>query len=465
MGTEADTQLNLKAEVHAFLGIAIPLASAQLAQAAVGFVDTIMMGHLGTASLAAGGLASTTFQLFLNIASGVVMAVSPLVAEAYGAGRNAQVEQTVRQGLWLSLFLAIPLMAIIGNLDDGLRLLGQSEVLATQAAPYFNAIAWGIFPALGFALLRSYVSAIAQAQIVIVIVIAGTLFNIVGNYALGFGHFGFPRMGLAGLGLASNLSFWLMFMLFLGYVLNHPTLRNYQFLHGAYRLNFKILRRLTTIGTAIAVTIALEYGLFAVITFLMGILGTEMLAAHQTVYQTMYIIFMVPLGMSYAVTARVGQWFGQHNLGMARRAGFVGIGITALFMTLMAIVLIVYRRQIIGMYLDINNPANASVFALAIPMVIISALAQLLDGTQRVAMGALYGLQDTRIPMLMSGFAFWGVGLTSGYGLGFLLGLDGAGLWAGQSIGVAVAGLIFLWRFHRLTTPTGDRRLAIAKRL
>lgn len=452
MTSKLVVQLPIRTEVRAFLDLAIPLASAQVAQAAVGSVDTIMMGQLGIESLAAGGLASTTFQLLLNTASGFVMAVSPLVAEAYGTGRKSQIEQIARQGLWLSLLLGIAMMMVIGHLDTVLLLLGQPAAIATLAAPYFDFILWGIFPALGFAMLRGYVSAIAQAHVVIVIVIIGTLFNITGNYVLGFGKFGFPRMELAGLGLASGLSFWLMFLIFLMYTVKHPRLKEYQFLQDLHRVKPQILQRLVVVGGAIAVTIALEYGLFAVVTFLMGILGTEILAAHQTVYQTMYIIFMVPLGMSYAVTARVGQWFGQQNFRSARRAGYVGVSIAAGFMLLMAIALVIYRQQVIGIYLDTHDPANAKVLALAVPMLLISALAQLLDGTQRVAMGALYGLQDTRVPMLLSGFAFWGVGLTSGYILGFPLGLEGVGLWVGQSLGVAVAGLIFMWRFHRLTT-------------
>lgn len=452
MHTKGLIHSKIGTEIHEFLKLAIPLASAQVAQAAVGFVDTVMMGHLGAESLAAGGLASTMFQLLLNTASGFVMAVSPLVAEAYGAGRKTQIEQIARQGFWLSLLLGIPMMVVIGHLDRMLLFLGQPASIATRAAPYFHFILWGIFPALGFAMLRGYVSALSQAHIVTAIVFIGTTFNIAGNYVLGFGKFGFPRMELAGLGLASGLSFWLMFLVFLTYIQNHSQLKQYKLWRDLCRIQPQMLRRLGTIGVAIAVTIALEYGLFAVVTFLMGILGTEMLAAHQTVYQTMYIIFMVPLGMSYAVTARVGWWFGQQDLKGARRAGYIGIAVAAAFMILTAIGLVVYRQQIIGIYLDIHNPANASVIKLAIPMLIILALAQLLDGIQRVAMGALYGLQDTRIPMLLSGLTFWGVGLTSGYVLGFPLGLAGAGLWIGQSIGVAVAGVIFVWRFHNLTT-------------
>jgi multidrug resistance protein, MATE family len=459
MGTKALTRSKISKEVQEFLQLAVPLASAQLAQAAVGFVDTIMMGHLGAETLAAGGLASVTFQLLLNTASGLVMAVSPLVAEAYGAGRTTQIEQIARQGLWLSLLLGLPLTVAIANLDAVLLVLQQPASLVSLADRYFDFIAWGIFPALGFAMLRGYVSALSQAHIVTIIVIIGTLFNIAGNYVLGFGQLGFPRMELAGLGLASGLSFWLMFLMFLLYVINHAELKHYPFLRNFHRISPRILRQLVSIGAAIAVTIVLEYGLFAAVTFLMGVLGTEVLAAHQTVYQTMYIIYMVPLGMSYAVTARVGQWLGQQDMQSARRAGYVGVAAIAIFMVLMAVVLILYRQQVIGIYLNVNDPANANVIRLAVPILLISALGQLLDGIQRVAMGALYGLQDTRIPMLLSAGAFWGVGLTTGYLLGFPLGLNGVGLWTGQSIGVAVAGVIFVQRFHRLTSQ--PRRLDV----
>ncbi|MBE9078302.1 MATE family efflux transporter [Romeria aff. gracilis LEGE 07310] len=440
-------------EVQAFLKLAVPLASAQLAQAAVGFVDTIMMGRLGTEILAAGGLASAAFQFLLNIASGFVMAVSPFVAEAYGAGRYKQIEQLARQGLWLSLFLSLPIMATIYRLGFVLEGLGQSASIVELAVPYFHLIAWGIFPALGFAMLRGYVSALAQAHIVTVIVAIGTLFNIVGNYALGFGQFGFPRLGLAGLGLASGLSYWLMFLIFLAYIFQDSQLKRYRFLQDLYRLKPKILMRLIATGTAIATTVVLEYGLFTIVTFLMGLLGTAVLAAHQAVYQTMYLLFTVPMGMSFAATVRVGQAFGQQDHSRIRRAGYVGIVLVTGFMVLTAIALVIYRRQVIGIYLDVHNPANAQIIAMAMPMLLISALAQILDGIQRVALGALYGLQDTRLPVLLSGVAFWGIGLTSGWLLGFLWELDGVGLLIGQSTGVAVAGLLFVWRFHRLTAP------------
>lgn len=447
-------QAKTGSEVRAFLDLAVPLAGAQVAQAAVGFVDTLMMGRLGANTLAAGGLAAISFQLLLAVIGGFVMAVGPLVAQAFGAGQKHQIEAIARQGFWLSLALSLPMMAVLSQLDRVLLRLGQPEAIATLTTPYFQGILWGAFPALAFAMLRGYAAALAEAQVVIAIVLVGTAFNIVGNYALGFGKWGFPALGLGGLGLASGLSYWLMFGLFLLYTLKHPNLKQYRFWQGWHRLQPQLVGRLLGMGGEIAVTIALEFSLFAVVTFLMGILSPEMLAAHQTVYQTIYLIFMVPLGMSYAATARVGQAFGQQDMNAARRAGYVAMAIAAAFMLLATLGLLLFRQSIIGLYLDLHDPDNASVIALALPMLLVAALAQVTDGVQRVASGALYGLQDTRMPMVLSGLAFWGVGLTTGYVLGFWLGLGGVGLWIGQSIGVATAGIIFVARFHRLTRPS-----------
>jgi multidrug resistance protein, MATE family len=214
-------------EVQEFVKLAVPLAGAQVAQAVVGFVDTLMMGHLGAESLAAGGLASSVLQLVLNTTSGIVMSVSPLVAEAYGGGRKTQVEQIARQGLWLSIIIGIPMMLVISHLNSAMIHLGQSEQTVMLADSYLDYILWGFFPAIGFAMLRGYVSALSQARPVMAIVVLGTIVNIIGNYVLGYGKFGFPRMELAGLGLASGLSFWVMFLALFLYTCKNATLREY----------------------------------------------------------------------------------------------------------------------------------------------------------------------------------------------------------------------------------------------
>ncbi|PIG93118.1 MATE family efflux transporter [Gloeocapsopsis sp. IPPAS B-1203] len=442
---------SLRTEFREFLRLAIPLASAQVAQSTTGFVDTVIMGRLGSETLAAGGLAAITFTALLNITSWVMSGVSPLVAEAYGAGNKARVQQVARQGLWLSLILAILVMFLLGNIDTLMRQFGQQETTVAQAKTYLDIMLWGLFPALAFATLRSVVSGLSHARPIMIIVVVGTLFNIVGNYVLGFGRLGFPALGLQGLAWASIVSLWGMFLSLVAYILRHRQLKTYQLFENLHLLKLQIFWELVLISAPIGVSAALETGLFTIVTYLMGALGTEVLAAHQIVLQTIIVIFMVPLGMSFATTVRVGQWNGQQNYAAARQAGYVGISSGVVFMTMMAIALLVFPQQVIGLYIDVRAPENATILTAVMPMLTIAAIAQILDSVQKTTSGALYGLKDTRVPMLISFCTFWGIGLTSGYLLGFHFGLGGTGLWLGQSIGVAIAAGVFLWRFHQLS--------------
>ncbi|MGB5916549.1 MAG: MATE family efflux transporter [Phormidesmis sp.] len=440
-------------EGKAFLKLAVPLAAAQLAQFAVSFVDTIMMGRLSTESLAAGGLAAATFQLALTVVTGFVISVGVLAAEAYGAGEKSRIVGLARQGLWLTLLISVPFTLLLLQMTPILRLLQQPLEVRVLAQQYFNAVSAGVLPALGFAMLRSYVSAFSLANIVTVIVVIGTGFNVVCNYVLGFGKFGFPRLELVGLGIGSALSLWLMFGLFVAYILRHPVLSQYRFWRGWKHPNIAILLQLARVGLPIAVTYALELGLFIAVSYAAGSLGTEALAAHQIAFQVMALIFMVPLGMSQAVTARVGLWFGKGDRSGMQRAGFVAIAAAAFFLFCSAIALYLLRPFAISLFIDSQDPANAAVVALATHLMLISVIAQIIDGVQRVTMSALYGLQDTKVPMLLSAIAFWGIGLTSGYVLCFMANWGVVGLWIGQYTGVAVAGVIFVWRFYRLTQP------------
>ena len=444
------TKSLLLSEIKAFLTLAIPLAGVQLSQAAIGFVDTLMMGRIGLETLAAGGLAALTFSVFLYTTSGVLMGVSPIVATAYGAGDKQQIDRVVQQGCLLVVGLTIPMSLLIANFDLLMRHLGQAETTVVLGNTYLDIMVWGFFPALGFALLRSVVAAMSHTRVIMSIAIGGTIINIIGDYILGFGKFGFPRLGIAGLALASIIAMWAMFIALVGYILTHKELKTYRFFRQIYRVDRQILTSLLRVGIPIGVATALEIGLFTIVTYLMGLLGTEVLAAHQVVLQTIAITFMVPLAMSYAATIRVGQEIGQNGLLGATRAAYVGAALGLGFMLIMAAVLLLFPQQIIGIFIDTNDPRNANVVTLATGIMTIAAISQILDGPQKIIMGALYGLQDTRIPMILSFLAFWGIGLMSGYWLGFHTSLGGNGLWIGQSIGIAISAVMFVWRFHHL---------------
>ncbi|MBI4784066.1 MAG: MATE family efflux transporter [Oscillatoriophycideae cyanobacterium NC_groundwater_1537_Pr4_S-0.65um_50_18] len=441
---------NLLTEVREFLKLAIPLASAQVAQSATGFADTVMMGRMGADVLAAGGLAAITFLCIMMTASGAAMGVSPLIAEAFGAGQKIRVEQIARQGLWLSVLVAIPAMLFTGHIDILLSRTGQTETTVQLANIYLDIMLWGLLPAVGFAALRATVSALSQARPIMLIVVSGTAFNIVWNYILGFGKFGFPEMGLAGLALASVITLWGMFLALVLYILTNKNLKHYRIFQELHRVKPRILKELTWVGIPIGLFSGLETGFFMVITFWMGLLGTEVLAAHQIVFQTIVVVFMVPLGNSYATTVRVGQWLGRRERTGIQQAALVSMSITTAFMMGVSIVFLLFPKSIIGLYIDITNPANANIVAIALPLLMVAAIAQVLDGFQKAVYGSLQGLQDTQIPMLLNVLGYWGVGLSAGYVLGFQWQMGGIGLWIGQSVAIAVVAGLFIWRFWQL---------------
>jgi MATE family multidrug resistance protein len=445
----------LFSEVQACLVLAIPLAGAQLAQAATAFVDTVMMGILGSQTIAAGALGALMFHVLMVIGSGILAAVSPLAAEAHGAGKVERVGQVVRQGWWLAAMLAIPLSLVLWHGSTILQLTGQAPENAALAGTYLRAIVWGYFPVLGFAVLRNFVSALSRPRPIIVVMIGGTLFNIAANYSLIFGKFGLPALGLAGIGWASTLSLWGMFLALGFYSVLQRSIRPYQIFSHLEQFDRHLFNELLNIGLPIGVLAAVETGLFAVITLLMGQLGTTMLAAHQIALQTASMTFTVPLGISFATTVRVGQCIGQKNFKGARLAGFVGIGISAFFMFCMGIVFWLFPTQIVSLYIDVLDPDNATVVHFAKALLGVAAMFQIVDGIQISAAGALRGIKDTRIPMLIGVVTYWGLGLTSGYWLGLRLGFGGVGLWWGLAIGLLVAACVLTWRFG--TTQQWER--------
>jgi len=447
------TRSKVTAEVKDSLYLAVPLAAAQLAQSATGFVDTIMTGMLGSQALAAGGLGTNLFNFLLIVSVGTVSAVSPLVAEAYGADAADRVTAVVRQGLWFAALLTVPLMLIAFQGTPILLALGQNPDTVALTQTFLSAIAWGYFPALGFAVLRSFVTALSQPRSVLVIVVIGTLLNMTGNYTLMFGKFGFPALGLAGIGWSSALSFWVLFLLLIGYIMQQHRVRRYQTFRQLHQFEPTVFYSLIKVGLPIGGMIAVEAGLFLSTTLLMGHLGTVTQAAHQIALQSAALAFNVPLGMSFATTVRVGQCFGKQDLSAARLAGFVGIGLGGMAMGVTALLFWFAPSFVVGLYLDVRHPANAAVVNLAKMLLAIAAVFQLVDGIQVNAAGALRGLQDTRMPLLIAIAAYWGVGLTSGFCLSHVWGLGAVGLWWGLALGLLVAAIVLTLRFDRATQP------------
>lgn len=441
-----------QSEIREFLKLALPLASAQVAQALTGFVDTLMMGRLGQDALAAGGLAVMIFMATLMTGVGIVSSVSPLASQAYGAQRPEQVGQVTRQGLWLALLIAVPVVPFIGHLGDTLRSLGQAPEVITLADSYLSIICWACLPALWFAVLRCTITALARTRPIFVIMVGANVLNVLGNYVLAFGKLGFPAMGLQGLAIASALSHSVMCLGLTGYVIYHRRgfLQPYRLFERLLRLRPDVLKQLLCLGLPIGVVMILENGLFTVMTLMVGAIGTHVLAAQQLALQTIVVVFMLPLGMSYAATARVGQWYGRGDWPGVKRAAMVSMSLTVAVMFVFGSVFVLFPTPLIGLYLDVNDPANQAVLQAGIAMLTVAGFGQVVDGVQRTANGVLQGLQDTRVPMVLSFIAYWVVGMASGYWLGFQTPLGGIGIWIGAYLGLATAAISYIWRFRLL---------------
>lgn len=450
MMTATGQSRSIAQELRVCLNLAVPLATAQLAQMATGFVDTVMMGRLGSEVIAGGGLGAMTFNFLLMVCGSTVSAVSPLVAEAFGGHQGQRIQRIFWQGLGLAVLLATVCMGVIALTPWWLPHLGGDSQTLSLTQHYLGVVMWGSLPALIFVALRSFVAALGQTRLVMLVVLLGTGVNIIGNYGLSLGKWGLPALGLTGIALASVLSFGVMMTVLGGYVLWQADYRRLQLFSQLPQWHPQEFGELLRVGLPIGGLAAVEGGMFTVTTYLMAYFGTVTLAAHQIALQTAALTFMVPMGISMAATVRVGQLLGQKDLATARRAGLIAIALGGAFMAGMALVMWLAPTAIVSLYIDTTDPANQAVVAMAEALLGVAAVFQLVDGIQVTAAGALRGLKDTRVPLIIGVLAYWGIGAGSGLILARYLKLGGVGLWWGLATGLLFAAIILTWRFISL---------------
>ena len=414
------------AELRATFTLAWPLVIAQLAQNALTTTDVIMTGWLGPEFLAAGTLASTFLMPFLVGGMGIVGAVAPLVAQARGARDIKAVRRVVRQGMWASIVIAALLVPILWQIKPIFAVLGQNPDTTLMAEQYIQIGVWMLFPALAIIALRSLLSAFDSTRIILLITIGGVLFNALVNYALIFGNFGFPRLELRGSAVATVLTNLLMFGLMLTYVLRHRRFKRFNIMIRFWKPDWPRFREIFRIGTPIGLTVLSEVGLFTAAALLMGLLGTDEIAAHAVALQCASMAFMVPLGLGTAATVRVGVAYGRKDAEGVRKAGWTAFALGTGFMTLTCILFLTAGPLIVSWFLDPRSPANANALGLAATFLVVAGFFQIVDGAQVVAAHALRGLSDTKVPMIMAIIGYWFIGLCSGL---CLIGVASASGW------------------------------------
>lgn len=438
-------------ETAVTLVLAGPIVFTQVAHISLSFVDTIMVGRLGPEALAGIALGNTVYFTAMMVAMGIVMAVGPMVSQAFGAGENDPIGRSVRQGLWLALVLATLLSLLYWNAEPILLFAGQLPANAATAGAYLRAIMWSAFPFLGFVALRSFIEGVSRPRAVTIIAFMGVGTNVFANWVLMYGKLGFPAMGVVGTGWASTVVHWCDFLILAGFIATRPEFKPYRLFSKLGHPDRQYFRSLFRIGWPIGASFGVETTLFMVTLLMMGWLGTTELAAHQVAIQCAAFTFMVPLGVGLATSVRVGQAVGRGDAAGARLAGQTGIGLAVVFMACAAVVFWTIPRQVVGIYLNLSEPANASVIDTAVMLLGVAAVFQVADGIQVSAAGALRGFKDTKRPMVIALVSYLGVGLASGYLLGFRMGLGGRGLWWGLVVGLGTAAVLLILRFNRLT--------------
>ncbi|HEX2253753.1 MAG TPA: MATE family efflux transporter [Thermoanaerobaculia bacterium] len=433
-------------EVAATTRLAVPLVGGQLAQMGLNFVDTVMAGNLGPRELAAVAVGGSVWGALQLFDFGVLLAVPPTVAQMDGAGRRERVGPFVRQAAWLALALAAVTALALWNARPLLELVEVEPEIVPLAAGYLRALAWGVPAWALYLLLRFTSEGTGATRPILYFGLLGLPVNAFANWVLMYGHLGMPRLGAIGCGHATAVVWTAQLVAMTIYVRRH---RRYRDLALFARLEPPARRRLAEVlrlGLPVGLMLFVEASIFTVVALAIGSLGTVAVAGHQVAFSFAALAFMVPLGISMAITVRVGHAVGRRDPSAVRRAAGVGAALALASQAVAAALMLLFPRAVAGFYT--NDPA---VLAVAVDLLFFAALFQLSDGLQVCAAGALRGVKDTRVPMAIVVVAYWLVGLPLGLGLAFPGGLGPRGLWIGLIAALTVVGLLLAVRFHRVS--------------
>lgn len=442
----------LLAEARQTLRIGSPIIAAQLLQISMGFVDTIMAGNLSAADLAAVSVGNALLHPVYIFVLGVVMAVTPIVAHNNGAGEFEEIGRNVRQGLWLSQILAVPFILLLTAMPMLMVWMDIREPIIPLAAGYLQALSWGVPPVLAYFALRFFNEGVSATKPGMYFAFLGVLFNIAGNYVFMYGHLGFPAMGAVGTGWATTVVWWVMFGGMFWFTFRHRPYARFGIFTRLRAPSWPHFREILRIGLPNGVSVFMEVGMFAVITLVIGSLGVSTVAGHAVALNFASITFMIALGVSIATTTRVGFAMGRGAPDDAARAGFVGLVLCILFMSIAAAAMLTIPEIIAGIY-----TADVVVRAEAVHLLFFAAIFQISDGLQVGGLGALRGLKDTRVPMWVNIAAYWGLGVSSGYVLGIWFEMGSGGLWIGLILGLTAAAVAHNIRFVHLVRHPGFR--------
>jgi MATE family multidrug resistance protein len=436
---------NHLAEMRRTLHLALPVIIGQLAVFSMNFVDTVMSGRLPNReiALAALGIGGAVWSSMLMFVLGTLMVVQPSVAQLDGALKRREAAAQTRQALWIAVAMAVPYFLLCYFSEPLLSAFRIDPAIVPTAAAYLRAMSWGAPGLCLVLLLRFFSEGTGHTRPTMLYGVAGALLNIPLNYVLMFGKLGFPALGTVGVGYATSIVIWLQFLMLFFYIRSHRHYEPFELMSHLERPRWGEIWGLLKVGVPIAVAIFVEGSLFVMAALLIGRLGPVPAAAHLIAINFAALVFMIPVGLSSAISIRVGNAVGRGDPAGARYAGLIGILIILGIQTVGAACMLLFPGAIVRLYTN-----DAVIAPLAVSLLFYAAVFQYPDGLQMVASGALRGFKDTRMPVVYMVISFWIVGLTLGYHLTFARQMGPAGMWVGMIAGLSVAAVLLLRRFN-----------------
>jgi MATE family multidrug resistance protein len=431
-----------RTDLRVVLRLAFPIAVVQVGMMAMGALDTVMVGQVSATDLAGVAIGNLYFFGIAVFGMGVLFALDPIISQAVGARDAVGIARGVQRGGVMALALTVLAMLLLLPAGPFLSFARQPPDVVPVAAGYAHGMIAGVFPFYGFTVLRQSLLAMSRVRAVLITVIAANVVNLFFNWVLIFGNLGFPPLGAVGSAWGTSLTRWFLMasLLVLGWPLLRSSLRPLR----RDALDPAPLLRILRVGGPIGAQQWLEFGVFGAAGLLMGWLGTIAVASHQVALQLAALTFMIPVGVAQATGVIVGQAVGSDDPEGARRAVGGGLVIGVGFMSVTAVLFLTLPGLLARAF-----SADPDVVALAAVLLPIAGVFQVFDGVQVVAAGALRGVGDTRVPMILNLVGFWFVGLPVSALLGFTMGVGPRGIWWGLAIGIGVVALLLTFRVER----------------
>ena len=441
------SDFRIKTEAKATCLLAGPIIGASLLQVANGFIDTVMLGRFNAEHLAAGALGASMWMFIMLSGMGFSMGIAPIVAQLNGAQKPKDIARVFQQGVWLCAALGIVMFFTLRAMSGLLELLDTEPSIVPLTKDYIYIVSWGVALSQVYLAGRYLSEGVEYTRPLMLIQLLLLPVNVLGNYLLIFGNWGFPEMGVSGAAFATTVTLSLSLLLMLINLRYNSFYHKFKLFKHFGRPQIETLHEILKISIPIAISMILESSLFTSIALLMGKLGVYPLGGHQIAINYASLMFMFPLGFALAATVRVGNAIGRSDYALAKIRGWVAIGLSAIFMMFSAIVLLIFNEKIAMVYTNDHNviPVAASLLTLA-------GVFQISDGIQVSALGALRGYKDTKIPMFINLLGYWIFGFPFAYYLGFHLGYEQTGLWWGLIAGLTIAAILLLIRYRTISS-------------